>query len=137
MTNTETILARLAEAPGSTAVELDTTIVNMKALEANGLVVNIGNRATGKRGRPPVEWAVAGSSAALEDRTEAGVPAEQIEAECARTKQSAFIVERLLRAGVPIRHRDQTDRTGWNTQEARVFTPAPLLEVDDDATVAA
>lgn len=54
------ILKALADAPRSIASELGTTTIVMRELEQAGKVVRVGNRKTNQRGRPPVEWAVAG-----------------------------------------------------------------------------
>lgn len=53
------ITAALRETPRQTAQELGTTTVRMDELEAAGVVKRAGNRVTGKRGRPPVEWVTA------------------------------------------------------------------------------
>lgn len=61
------LLNALRDTPRMTANELGDelgrTITNadMKALLAAGHVVEYGNRVTGKRGRPPIEWVVAGT----------------------------------------------------------------------------
>lgn len=57
------LLKNLKANPGSTAAELGATAAEMKQLEAEGKVVNVGTRRTGKRGKPPAEWAVAGAEA--------------------------------------------------------------------------
>jgi hypothetical protein len=55
------LVNRLRENPRSTAQELGTTTQVMDELAAAGHVTRFGNRVTGKRGRPPVEWVVAGT----------------------------------------------------------------------------
>lgn len=55
------LLENLAASPRQTAVELGITIADAKLMEADGLIVNFGTRVTGKRGRPPIEWVVAGT----------------------------------------------------------------------------
>lgn len=55
------IIQTLTEKPGSIASELGATTAQMTELERQGKVVRVGKRSTGKRGRPPVEWAVAGT----------------------------------------------------------------------------
>lgn len=54
--NTTDIINFLKANPGSIASEIGTTNVVMRDLEEQGLVSRLGNRSTGKRGRPPVEW---------------------------------------------------------------------------------
>jgi hypothetical protein len=58
---TDRIIARLTTNPRSTAQECGVTIVKMKALAEQGLIEEFGPRSTGKRGRPPVEWVIAGT----------------------------------------------------------------------------
>jgi hypothetical protein len=58
--NTEQIISYLTKNPGAIASEIGTTNAVMKELEDKGQVTRIGNRKTGQRGRPPVEW-VAGN----------------------------------------------------------------------------
>lgn len=60
MTNADipTILERLELVPGAIATEIGTTPAFMIHLEKQKLVERVGQRKTGKRGRPPVEWAV-------------------------------------------------------------------------------
>jgi hypothetical protein len=65
--STDQILKSLAEKPGQIASELGTTTVEMNKLAAAGKVIALGTRSTGKPGRPPVEWAVAGTAAASEE----------------------------------------------------------------------
>lgn len=55
------LVNQLRENPRSTAQELGTTTQVMDELAASGHVTRFGNRVTGKRGRPPVEWVVAGT----------------------------------------------------------------------------
>lgn len=54
--NTTDIINFLKANPGSIASEIGTTNIVMRDLEEQGLVSRLGNRSTGKRGRPPVEW---------------------------------------------------------------------------------
>jgi hypothetical protein len=56
-----TIIDRLAAAPRSTAQELGTTTTELDKLVARGLIQRFGTRKTGKRGKPPVEYIVAGA----------------------------------------------------------------------------
>jgi hypothetical protein len=56
------ILAALKSAPGSIATEIGSTPNEMKLLAEQGLVQAVGLRKTGKRGRPPVEWAIVGAN---------------------------------------------------------------------------
>lgn len=58
--NTQEIITYLNANPGSIAAEIGVTNATMKELEDKGQVTRIGNRKTGQRGRPPVEW-VAGN----------------------------------------------------------------------------
>lgn len=58
MSNDE-LLTTLANKPRSTAKELGATTADMVRLEQAGRVQRVGTRKTGKRGKPPVEWAVA------------------------------------------------------------------------------
>jgi hypothetical protein len=60
--STSDILAALKSQPGAIAKEIGSTPVEMKQLEAQGLVRAIGSRRTGLRGRPPTEWVVADSA---------------------------------------------------------------------------
>lgn len=53
------ILAKLATKPGAIADEVGATPIEMVNLESIGAIIRVGSRKTGKRGRPPVEWAVA------------------------------------------------------------------------------
>lgn len=61
------LLDALRETPRMTPPELSEalgrTITNadLKALQARGLVAEYGTRVTGKRGRPPIEWVIAGT----------------------------------------------------------------------------
>lgn len=57
------ITTALKKQPGATAAELGTTTLVMRDLEKQGKVVAVGTRRTGKRGKPPVEWAVPGPQA--------------------------------------------------------------------------
>jgi hypothetical protein len=66
--STDQILKSLAEKPGQIASELGTTTVEMNKLAAAGKVIALGTRSTGKRGRPPVEWAVAGAGVASDEQ---------------------------------------------------------------------
>lgn len=50
----------LAANPGAIADEIGVSPVIMGRLEAEGKVIRVGKRSTGKRGRPPVEWALPG-----------------------------------------------------------------------------
>lgn len=63
MDNTE-IITFVTNNPGCTAQEIGVSPVEMTRLAAKGLVEKIGNRKTGTRGRPPVEWAVPGAAVA-------------------------------------------------------------------------
>jgi hypothetical protein len=67
MTNTtlQSVIDFLAANPGATAQEIGVTPVEMIRLEQepDSPIVRVGQRKTGKRGRPPVEWALAGSVA--------------------------------------------------------------------------
>lgn len=62
------IAERLAAKPGSTAKEIDVTPTEMIRLEEIGRVVRVGSRATGKRGRRPVEWALPGTEITVDSR---------------------------------------------------------------------
>lgn len=55
------IIAALTENPRATAQEVGATIADMKVLQGRGLVIEYGKRTTGRRGRPPIEWVVAGT----------------------------------------------------------------------------
>lgn len=66
--DTTTIINFLSENPGSIPSEIGTTPVEMSRLEQAGLVVRVGQRKTGKRGRPPVEWAVTGAEVRQDER---------------------------------------------------------------------
>ena len=55
----------IAANPRSTAKEAGLTNAEANALVGQGKIVAVGNRVTGKRGRPPMEYVVAG--AALDD----------------------------------------------------------------------
>lgn len=55
------LIENLTANPRQTAVELGITIADAKVLEADGVITNFGTRVTGKRGRPPIEWVVAGA----------------------------------------------------------------------------
>lgn len=68
MSNADTIIAALTDAPGATAQELGTNVPTMALLEQAGRVIRIGSRSTGKRGRPPVEWAIAGADVEIAPR---------------------------------------------------------------------
>ena len=57
MNNTE-IINFLKDNPGSTAQEIGVMPVEMNRLAAKGIAEKVGNRKTGTRGRPPVEWAL-------------------------------------------------------------------------------
>lgn len=54
------ILAKLAAHPGAIAEEVGATPIEMVNLESISAVMRVGTRKTGKRGRPPVEWAIPG-----------------------------------------------------------------------------
>lgn len=68
MTNADSIITRLVDNPGATAQELGSNVPTMALLEQAGRVVRIGYRSTGKRGRPPVEWAIAGADVEIAPR---------------------------------------------------------------------
>lgn len=57
MTNAQ-IISFLKKNPGSIAAEIGVANTELKPLEADGQIIRVGTRSTGKRGRPPVEWAV-------------------------------------------------------------------------------
>lgn len=66
MTN-ESILTVLAKKPGAIAAELGATSVEMNRLFKDELIVKVGKRKTGTRGRPPVEWALPGDKDKVPD----------------------------------------------------------------------
>lgn len=55
------ILNFITANPLAIASEIGVTPIVMKALEEEGVVARSGVRSTGKRGRPPVQWVIAGS----------------------------------------------------------------------------
>lgn len=63
--NILTALAKFKPAPdqnGAIADEVGATAVEMNRLAKEKKVVNVGSRKTGRRGRPPVEWALPGAT---------------------------------------------------------------------------
>lgn len=50
------VLAYVTANPRCTAAEAGITVPQMVELENAGLVKRAGNRVTGKKGRPPIEW---------------------------------------------------------------------------------
>lgn len=74
--DTSVILEKLGSQPRAIASELDVKASDMVALERQGLVTRVGLRAGAGRGRPPVEWIVAGSFETAPDGTiiKAGLP---------------------------------------------------------------
>jgi hypothetical protein len=69
------LIDSLTATPRQTAVELGITIAEAKAMEAEGIIVSFGTRVTGKRGRPPIEWVVAGTE--VSDTQQEAVEAAQ------------------------------------------------------------
>lgn len=69
MNTPEKILENLSFLPGAIATEVGATPAQMVALESASKVIRVGERKTGKRGRPPVEWAVNDGSVTLEKDT--------------------------------------------------------------------
>jgi predicted ArsR family transcriptional regulator len=63
--NESAILKALAAKPGSIASELGTTSVEMNKLFKAEKVVKVGQRKTGTKGRPPIEWAITGQDIEL------------------------------------------------------------------------
>lgn len=63
--NETSILKALAEKPGAIASELGATSVEMNKLLKEEKVTKVGLRKTGAKGRPPVEWAIAGQDVEL------------------------------------------------------------------------
>jgi hypothetical protein len=80
--NTDAVLNFFAENPRATAKEAGITTADTNVLVGAGKLVAVGNRVTGKRGRPPMEYVVAGTE--VEDD---GFVQRQVEA--ARAKLSA------------------------------------------------
>lgn len=64
--DTNEITTFLKTNPGATAQEIGVKAVEMQRLAEKGVVVKLGNRKTGTRGRPPVEWALPGQEVAIE-----------------------------------------------------------------------
>ena len=144
MNNTE-IINFLKDNPGSTAQEIGVTPVEMNRLAAKGIVEKVGNRKTGTRGRPPVEWALPGAElpvreavntvnapalpnidpalrAALDD--EARRQIEYIEGEFAGKHGPRELADyNLLRS----RYVDIIKATS-----RKVNVPAPVIDFDDD-----
>lgn len=73
MSNEKNILKALAafkpqaDQAGPIAIELDATPIEMNRLLKEGKVIKAGARSTGKRGRPPVEWALPGTVVAVDE----------------------------------------------------------------------
>jgi hypothetical protein len=107
----------IRENPRATAQEAGTTVTVMKALEDMGHVTNAGNRSTGKRGRPPVEWVVAGTE--VEDTGHKHDPAE-VAANVARSGLSESDVIALMNKGLPVRDRERYLEVGFSGAEAKV-----------------
>lgn len=55
------ILAAIKRKPGIIGPELGVKNSVLFALEAHGKIIRLGLRKTGKRGRPPIEWALSGT----------------------------------------------------------------------------
>jgi hypothetical protein len=74
--STEQILKFIEDHPRCTAKEAGTTTAILNTLEIEGLVVNVGFRATGHPGRPSVEWALPGVVAQedMTGRISCGIP---------------------------------------------------------------
>jgi predicted ArsR family transcriptional regulator len=53
------IVAKLRQKPGKIARELGVAAPRMYRLEAEGLVARVGERRSGRRGRPAIEWQAA------------------------------------------------------------------------------
>ena len=68
------IAAFLAQNPGAIADEIGVSPVIMGRLEAEGLVIRVGKRQTGKRGRPPVEWALPDTEGVVAAEPNANLP---------------------------------------------------------------
>lgn len=68
--NTTEIISFLTDNPGATAKEIGVKPVEMTRLFDKGEVTKVGLRKTGGRGRPSVEWAVAGADAPVRDKAE-------------------------------------------------------------------
>lgn len=75
--NTTTALAFIAETPRATAKEAGLTNAEANELVGQGKLVAVGNRVTGKRGRPPMEYVIAGQEL---DHTDAAYVQAQVEA---------------------------------------------------------
>jgi len=64
--DTNEIITFLKDNPGATAQEIGVKAVDMQRLCEKGVVAKLGNRKTGTRGRPPVEWALPGQEIAVQ-----------------------------------------------------------------------
>lgn len=73
------IVKFLQDHPGAIAEEIGATSIDMNRCFKAGLVIKLGTRAMGRRGRPPVEWATPGTEGAVQDArvTEALAHAQQ------------------------------------------------------------
>lgn len=68
--NTQEIITFLNAKPGSIAAEIGVPNATMKELEDKGQVTRIGNRKTGQRGRPPVEWVAGNVTVEVQEKLE-------------------------------------------------------------------
>jgi hypothetical protein len=69
------ILSKLAEHPGAIAAELDASNADLTRLEGLNMVKRVGKRSTGKRGRPPIEWALIDAALPAAAPIQAAAPA--------------------------------------------------------------
>lgn len=95
------IIKTLKKNPGATAAELGTTTLVMREMEKQGEVVAVGTRRTGKRGKPPVEWAVPGPKADALKATH-----DEANAKVKEAKQAAQ--KPVKAAPAPVEGKDET-----------------------------
>lgn len=124
----------LAENPGATAQEIGVTPVEMIRIEEqeNSPIVRVGLRKTGKRGRPPVEWAVAGTPA--EEPVAGIVVTPAAEAEATRSGLSPRICAALMADGLKVPMRERVDMIGYTSAESKALnvlrTALPTIDED-------
>lgn len=128
------ITAFLADHPGATAQEIGVTPVEMIRLEEqeNSPIVRVGFRKTGKRGRPPVEWAVAGT--AVDEPQRGIVISPAAEAEATRSGLSPRICAALMADGLKVPMRERVDMIGFTGKESKALDVlrTALPTVDED-----
>jgi hypothetical protein len=137
----EQITTFLAENPGATAQEIGVTPVEMIRIEAqeDSPIVRVGQRKTGKRGRPPVEWALAGSAPVdgpvLTDPEHDAIMAQWDRIPEDQRRVFEYIHDEIVsgrRSDSEIIFLRKSRKLHWNPLSRKLNAPAFTVEGDDE-----